>query len=142
MKPMSDSLADLATRVKELEDSAAAARDDNRAALEARHHALENAIDREVKEFQAAADGAAVRAATWWTDTRDSIERQITAMRTDVQQRKAEHRQDRAERRAETAEEDATAAIALAAYCLDAAEWAVVDAVLARAEADDPASAN
>jgi hypothetical protein len=41
------------------------------------------------------------------------------------------------EHRAERAEEDADAAIVLAAYAVDAAEWAVIDAALARAEADE-----
>jgi gas vesicle protein len=143
--PMSESLLKLATRVQELEDSAAAARDQNRAALEARHQQLESTIDQEVQEFDAAASEATERAGTWWADTKHSIERQVTAMRADVKERtselKAEHKRDRAERRAELAEEDAAAAIALAAYCLDAAEWAVVDAALARAEADDLAAA-
>jgi hypothetical protein len=43
------------------------------------------------------------------------------------------------EHRAERAEEDAAEAIVLAAYAMDAAEWAVVDAALARAEADESA---
>ena len=140
MKTMSESLLDLATRVQELEDSAAAAREKNHAALEARHQQLDGAIDREVKEFEAAANEAAATAGTWWADTKGAIERQVTAMRTDVQTRKSEHRQERAERRAEVAEEDAVAAINLAEYCLNAAEWAVVDAVLARAEAEDRAN--
>ena len=41
-----------------------------------------------------------------------------------------------AERDAEYAEYDAVVAVSLAAYCLDAAEWAVVRAELARGEAD------
>jgi hypothetical protein len=45
-------------------------------------------------------------------------------------------KEDRAERAAEDAEYDAVVAVNLAAYCLDAAEWAVVQAELARGEAD------
>ena len=46
------------------------------------------------------------------------------------------HREKNAERAAEDAEDDAVVAVTLAAYCLDAAEWAVVQAELARGEAD------
>lgn len=122
MKQMSESLTDLAGRARQLEDSAAAARSRNRVALQARHHQLEDAIDREVEEFDAAAHDAASSASTWWSDTKGPIERQVAAMRAEQQQRKAEHKQSRAERRAEVAEEDAAKAIALAAYCLNAAE--------------------
>ncbi len=44
---------------------------------------------------------------------------------------------NRAERRAQDAEDDAANAIAFAVYILDQAEYAVVDAALARAAADD-----
>ena len=137
MKPMSESLMDLAARVKELEASAAAARDKNRAALEARRHEIEDAIDREVKEFEATATEATAKARAWWADTRTAIERQVAARRADYEKWRAEHREERAERIAEFAEEDAEAAMALATYCLNAAEWAAVDAALARAEAED-----
>jgi hypothetical protein len=39
-------------------------------------------------------------------------------------------------KRVEDAESDAVVAVSLATYCLDAAEWAVVRAELARGEAD------
>lgn len=141
MKTMSESLMELAPRVKQLEDSASAVRDKNRTALQTRHQQLENAIDRGVKEFETTATEGAAKTGTWWADTKNSIESQVSAMRADVQERKAEHKQDRAERRAELAEQDAAAAIALASHCLNAAEWAVVDAALARAEAEELAAA-
>jgi hypothetical protein len=57
-------------------------------------------------------------------------------VRTDFAKRQVEVKEDRAERAAEDAEYDAVVAVNLAAYCLDAAEWAVVHAELARGEAD------
>ena len=53
MKTLSESLMDLAGRVKRLEDSAAAVQEKNRAALEARRDELEAAIDREKNAFVA-----------------------------------------------------------------------------------------
>jgi hypothetical protein len=137
MKSMSESLYELAARIKQLEDSATAVRDKNRASLQTRRDQLEDAFDREVKEVESAATQATAAAQTWWADTKGAIERQVAAMRTDLEQRKTEHRKERAQRLAEIAEDDAAAAVALATYCLNAAEWAVVDAALARAEADE-----
>jgi hypothetical protein len=138
MKSMSESLYELAARIKKLEDSAAAVREKNRAALQERRQEIESTVDSEVKEFEAAT--ADVR--SWWADTKGSIERQVAAMRADLEKRKAEHRKERAQRLADMAEDDAAAAVALATYCLNAAEWAVVDAALARAEADELATAS
>jgi hypothetical protein len=137
MKTLSESLMDLAGRVKTLEDSAAAVQEENRAALQARREELEAAIDREKNELDQAASQAKEGARSWWSDTKGSIERQIAEMRTDFEHRQTERKEKNAERAAENAEEDAVVAVTLAAYCLDAAEWAAVRAELARGEADE-----
>jgi hypothetical protein len=137
MKPLSESLTDLAARVKRVEDSAAAVREKNRAALQARREELDAVIEREANEFEKTMTEAREAAQTWWSDTKNAIERQIAAMRTDFQKRQAELKEKNAERAARDAEADAVAAITLAAYGLDAAEWAVVRAELARGEADE-----
>ena len=51
MKPLSESLRDPAARVKQLDESAAAVQERNRAALQKRREKLDAAIDREVQEF-------------------------------------------------------------------------------------------
>jgi len=140
MKPLSESLMDLAARVKRLEDSAAAVREQNRAALQARREELETAIDREVKEFEETTAEAKEAARSWWSDTKGAIERQIAAMRADFEKRHAELEQKSVERAAQSAEDDAVAAVTLAGYCLDAAEWAVVRAEETRGEADELAA--
>ena len=136
MQPLSESLMDLAGRVERLEDSAAAVREKNRAKLQARRDELEAAIEREGDQLHKATTQAKGAARTWWSDTRASIERQIAQMRADLEKWQAEMKEKNAERAAEDAEEDAVLAVNLAAYCLDAAEWAVVRAELARGEAD------
>jgi len=136
MKPLSESLMDLAARVKRLEASAAAVQERNQAALQKRRQELDTAIDREVKELDRTTAEAKEAARSWWSDTKGSIERQITAMRADFQKRQAEHKQQDAEWAAQSAEEDAAVAVSLASYCVDAAEWAVVRAELAGGEAD------
>ncbi len=57
-------------------------------------------------------------------------------MRADFEERQAGFREKNAERAAQDAEDDAISAVTLAGYVLDAAEWAVVRAELARADAD------
>jgi hypothetical protein len=85
MKTLSDSLVDLAGRVKKLEDSAAAVQEKNRAALQARREELEAAIEREKGELEQATSQAKEGARNWWSDTKGSIERQIAEMRTDIE---------------------------------------------------------
>jgi hypothetical protein len=133
---LSDSLLDLADRVKKIEDSAAAVKASNEAALQARRRELEAAIEREVIEFDKASAEAAGAARSWWADIRGSVEKQVAEMRADFEKWQAEVKEKNAERTAEAAEDDAVAAVTLASYCLDAAEWAVVRAELARGEAE------
>ncbi|HTX95488.1 MAG TPA: hypothetical protein VME67_11900 [Mycobacterium sp.] len=136
MKPPSEALMELAARVRRLEDSATAVKERNEAALQERRRELETAIDHEVEELKKTTSEAKEAALSWWSETKGAIERQITAMRSDFEQRQTEHAQKNAERAATNADEDAALAVTLASYCLDAAEWATVRAELARAEAE------
>ncbi|MGX9790327.1 hypothetical protein [Mycobacterium sp. MMS18-G62] len=133
---LSDSLLDLADRVKKVEDSAAAVVASNEAALQARRRELEAAIEREATEFDKATTEAVGAVRSWWSDIRGSIDKQIAEMRSDFEKWQTEVKEKNAERDAEAAEDDAVAAVNLAGYCLDAAEWAVVRAELARGEAE------
>ena len=54
MKPLSQSLEDLAARVKVLEDSATATFEADRAKLEQRRHEIDDAFKTEVSEFDSA----------------------------------------------------------------------------------------
>jgi hypothetical protein len=140
MQKLSAALLDLASRVKRVEDSAAAAEAKNRAKLQARREELEAAIDESHIELAAATTQAKESARTKWSQAKTLIEGQVNDMRADFAKWQAEIKEDRAERAAENAEYDAVVAVNLAAYCLDAAEWAVVQAELARGEADQLAA--
>jgi hypothetical protein len=140
MRTLSESLLDLAGRVKRVEDSAAAVQEKNREKLAARRDELEAAIEQQQIELEATAALAKEDARSWWSETKSSIERQINSMRADFQKWQAELKEKNGQRGAENAEEDAVMAVALAGYCLDAAEWAVVRAELAKGEADELAA--
>ena len=140
MQNLSAALLDLASRVKRVEDSAAAAEAKNRAKLQSRREELEAAIDDSHIELTAAATQAKESARSKWSQAKTAIEGQVNDMRGDFAKWQAEIKEDRAEQEAEDAEYDAVVAVNLAAYCLDAAEWAVVQAELARGEADQLAA--
>ena len=135
MQKLSVALLDLGSRVKRVEDSAAAVEAKNRAKLQARRE-LEAAIDESHIELAAAGTQAEESARSKWSQAKTLIDGQVNDMRADFAKWQAEIKEDRAERAAEDAEYDAVVAVNLAAYCLDAAEWAVVQAELARGEAD------
>jgi hypothetical protein len=139
VKLLSESLEDLATRVKTLEDTATGALGADRAVLEERRREVEAAFESAINELQAAVRDAGATALERWNDTTSSIARQIEAMQAAQVRRQAEREARRAESAADVAEKDAVAATALAAYCLNVAEYAVIDAALARAEADEVA---
>lgn len=140
MQKLSAALLDLASRVKRVEDSAAAVEAKNRAKLQARREELEAAIDDSHIELAATATQAKESARSKWSQAKTLIEGHVNDMRADFAKWQAEIKEDRAERAAENAEYDAVVAVNLAAYCLDAAEWAVVQAELARGEADQLAA--
>ena len=140
MQKLSEALLDLASRVKRVEDSAAAVEAKNRAKLQARREELAAAIDDSHIELAAAATQAKESARGKWSQAKTAIEGQVNDMRADFAKWQSEINEDRAELAAEDAEYDAVVAVNLAAYCLDAAEWAVVQAELARGEADQLAA--
>ena len=65
------------------------------------------------------------------------MKRPFDELRGRVDKRQSEHELHRAVRAATAAEEDAAAAVEVATYFLNVAEYAVIDAVLARMAADD-----
>ena len=137
MKPLSESLETLATRVKVLEDSATATFEADRAKLEQRRREIDDAFKSDLGELESAVRDAAVAGRAWWDDAKVSMKRPLDELRGRFDKRQSEHDAQRAVRVAETAEEDAVAAIELAAYFLNVAEYAVIDAALARMAADD-----
>jgi hypothetical protein len=140
MKPLSQSLEDLAARVKVLETSAAATLEADRTKLETRRNEIDDAIKTDIGEFNSAVREAAQAGRTWWSDTKASMKRPLDEVRARVDIRQSEHELHRALRAADAAEEDAAAAIEVAAYFLNVAEYAIIDATLARMAADDLAA--
>jgi hypothetical protein len=141
MKPLSESLEELANRVEVLASSATATFEADRAKLEKRRHEIDEAFKTDAGEFESAVREAADAGRTWWNDTKASMKRPLDEVRARVEKRQSEHELHHAQRTADAADEDAAAAIEVAAYFLNVAEYAVIEAALARMAADDLADA-
>lgn len=137
MKPLSDQLTDLAARAKSTEDVLAAAQERNRARLESQRDELKASIAAGNAEAQQRAAADEAKTQQWWNDIRSSVDAQFATMRAEADERRTEKGIKKAERHAEQAEQDAADAIDWALYFLDQAEYSAIDAVLARADADD-----
>lgn len=141
MKPLSESLEELAARVKLIEGSATATFEADRTKLEQRRKEIDESIKGDVNEFELAVREANEAGRTWWNETKASMKRPLDELRARIDKRQSEHELHRAQRQADAAEEDAAAAIAAAKYFVNVAEYSVVDAALARMAADDLALA-
>ena len=141
MKRLSESLDELAGRMKVLEDSATATFEADRGRLEKRRHEIDEAFTTDVGEFESAVREASKAGRTWWNETKASMKRPLDEIRARIDKRESEHERHHALRTADAAEQDAAAAIEVAEYFLNVAEYAVIDAALARIAADDLAVA-
>ena len=137
MKPLSEQLTELAARAKQAEDFVTAARAKNRAFLDSQRDALQSSIDQSKAKVEAGAAAAQDKAGSWWGETRSAVEDRLASLRAERDEHHAERDVNRAERRADDAEQDAVYAVEFAISMLDQAEYAVADAIIARADADD-----
>jgi hypothetical protein len=136
MEPLSQQLSDLSDRAKTTEETVAAARADDREKLESKRTSLTAAIaDRKAKAKEAA-ESKKEKADGWWNDKRHDAHERMGNLRAKVDERHSEDEAKKAEHRADEAEQDAADALAWAFYAWDRAECAVIDAALARADAD------
>ena len=137
MKPLSEQLTDLAARAKQAEDFADAARSKNQAFLDNQRKTLKSSIDDSNARVAAGAAAAQNKAESWWAETRSAIQDRFASLRAEHDEHRAERDLNRAERHADDAEQDAVYAVEFAISMLDEAEYAIGDAVIARADADD-----
>jgi len=138
---VSDQLTKLAARAKDLEDRAEAAKGKSKADLE---HDVEVARDSAQAQADTLRETVAAgknQVSAWWDGVQRSWDEHLAAVRTGVEEKKAAHDLKSAERIAGQAEDDAVFAIDYAYAAVAEAEYAVLDATLARMDADDLANA-
>ena len=139
---LSDQLAKLSQRAKEAEEHAAAARDKTKADVENDRKMARATAQAQADRLHESADANRARISAWWHDVQRSWSQHVAAVKEDLTDRRAEHDLDRANKRAENAEGDAAFAIDYAVAAIDEAEYAVLDASLARMEANELAGAS
>jgi hypothetical protein len=136
MKPLSEQLADLSARAKKAEDDAAASRTEQRAKIQDRVDKLQ--ADTAARTAKVTAAGVAAKDAVvgQWQTLQQQAKANNDRIRADIDAKKAEHEKVHAQHKAERAEDSAAAAIAFAYDAIDYAEAAVLDAVIARSDAN------
>jgi hypothetical protein len=138
---LSDQLTALATRAKDLEDRATAAKGKTKADLEQDvKNARESAQSRADALHASAAKGKG-EISDWWDNVRKSWDKHVKDVRKHMDDRKAVHDVKSAQRAAQQADDDAAFAIDYAYSAIEEAEYAVLDADLAHMEADELAQA-
>jgi hypothetical protein len=133
----SGELTKLAARAKEAEQRAAAARDKARTDLEQDVERARASAQEQAEKLRQSADAGKDKISVWWHDLQRSWNEHLATIRDDIDHRRAEHDVDKAQRRAENAEDDALFAIDYAYAAIEEAEYATLDAALARIEADE-----
>jgi hypothetical protein len=137
---ISDQLSKLAVRTKELEERAAAARKEARADLQHDVEAARVAANANAEALGKALDSEEAEVSAWWTDIGRSWDEHIAHVRERVDEKKEEHDLKAAQRAADEATEYASYLIDYTYAAVEEAEYAVLDATLARKEADDLAA--
>jgi hypothetical protein len=137
---LSEEVTKLAARAKEAETRTAAARDEARADLEREVESARAAAQAQAEKLRQGAEEGKAKVSGWWTDVQKSWNAQVARVREDVESKKEEHDVHMAQVRADDAEGYASFAIDLAYSAVVEAEYASLDAVLARKEADQMAA--
>lgn len=136
----SDKLYELAAKAKEAEAKLDAAKAEDRVALEAEVDAAKAAASAAAAALRNQGEAAGDSAASWWAGVQESWSAHVADLRSKIDERKAERGAEHAARRAERAEDYAIEAVAFAAAAFEEAEYAVLDALLARLEAGEVAA--
>jgi hypothetical protein len=137
----SQKLAKLSERAKEAEDHASAAQTQAKADVEKSANEARARAEAHAEELHqsAAATGAQISAS--WNDLQKSWGNHMAQVRQGIDDKKGQLDARRAETRADDAEADALFAIDYAYGTVEEAEYAVLDAISARMEAEDRAMA-
>jgi hypothetical protein len=139
---ISDRLTELAARAKEAEDHAASAKSKAKTDLELDVKTARESAKARADQLSKAAEAGKGKLSAWWDSLQRSWNEHLAEIRRSIDERRAVHDVAAAERAADGAEEDAAFAIDYAYAAIEEAEYAVLDATLARMNADDMAAAS
>ena len=134
---LSDQLTKLAARAKEAEDRAAAAQNKARADLEADVKTARESAKAQADQLSKTVEDQKGKLSAWWARLQRSWDEHIAEVRRNIDERRASHNLEAAQREADGADEDAAFAVDYAYAAIEEAEYAVLDARLARMNADE-----
>ena len=134
-KPLSEQLAELSTRAKHAEDALAAAKKEAQGQVQARMEKARAAAMATAEKVNQSIQSAKDTATRNWSAVRTKMAADINALKADVAHKKHDVDVKLAESHANQLETDASFAIGYAIASIEQAEWAVLDAVVARANA-------
>jgi hypothetical protein len=137
MKPLSEQLSDLSVRAKKAEEAIAATRSETRDRIVARRDefrasaaAAADRVDQDLK-------GAGATLEEQWKALKDKVAADLNRLKTNISERQVERSVHRLADRATRKENEACVAIDFALASIEDAKLAVLDAVIAKREADD-----
>ena len=136
----SERFTELRQRVEKAESEIKEAAAQNRAELSATAEQARKAADDRAAELRAKAQDTSDKAEAHWNEVQGSWDQHVQRTRTRIQEKKTEHDIHSAKRNAEWAEADALDAVDFAEAAAVEAEYAVLDAAVARKHADELAA--
>jgi hypothetical protein len=134
-KPLSEHLADLSVRAKHAEDALAAAQKEAHDKVMARKEQARAAAAAAAEKVNNDIKSVEDTASRNWNAMRAKIAADINTLKADVAHKKHDLDAKRAQNWADELEWQANVAIDYAAAAIQQAEWAVLDAIVARADA-------
>ena len=134
-KPLSEHLADLSVHAKHAEDALAAAKKEAHDKVVARKEQARAAAAAAAEKVNNDIKSAEDTATRNWNAVRAKIAADINTLKADITHKKHDLDAKRAQNYADQLEWEANVAIDYAIASIDQAEWAVLDAIVARADA-------
>jgi hypothetical protein len=137
---VSDQLSQLSARTKELEDRATAAKSKAKSDLQQEVASAREAAQVQGDALRKSAEAHKGNISAWWDSVGRSWNDHLAAVREDFDDKRAAHDLKTAQKHADNAEDDAVFAIDYAYAAVEEAEYAVLNATLARMDADEMAA--
>jgi hypothetical protein len=134
-------LDELEERVSKVKTSVSAATAETNEQLKAHAASAHDNAERELDEAKQHASAAADRTRTGWEQARADAKARAAELKTKARIRREQHDASVAASDADLAEAEAAAAIDYAAWTVEAAELAILDALYLRARANEKAAA-
>jgi hypothetical protein len=132
----SETLSHLADRAKMAEDRVAAAQNQARSQLQVQVTEARRNAQRTAESLQKQTAKGAASASRLWIDVQQTWSSHVAQIRQDMESRTAGREVKALRRTADKAEDDAVAAVIFAEAALEEAEYAILDATLARMDAE------